>query len=131
MTITFLFFRIMKSLKMFSNSTSLYFSIVFSKKCLKLVNISFWEGQSGPKWPFCIKNIVLRNANFWDLFWNKRILCFVSYDPAWSSDDRKIINKVLGYIFCKHILWISGSGFWNPIFDMIWHCVLAVSQKLL
>ena len=68
MTITFLFFRIMKSLKMSSNSTSLYFSSVFSKKYLKLVNISFWEGQSGPKWPFCIKNIVLRNVNFWDLF---------------------------------------------------------------
>ena len=44
--------------------------------------------------------------------------------PAWSFDDRKIINKVLGDIFYKHIHCISGSGFWNPIFDMIWHCVL-------
>ena len=67
MTITFLFFRIIKSLKMFSYSTSLYFSIVVLKKYLKLVNISFWEAQSGPKWPFCEKNIGLRNANFQDL----------------------------------------------------------------
>ena len=76
MTITFLFFRIMKSLKMSSNSTSLYFSSVFSKKYLKLVNISFWEGQSGPKWPFCIKNIVLRNANFWDFFEIKNVVLY-------------------------------------------------------
>ena len=58
------------------------------------------------------------------------MLCFVSYGPAWSSDDRKIINKVLGDIFYKHILWISGSGFWNPIFDMIWHCVIINYHKL-
>ena len=114
-------------LNVFLRANLLYFSYVISKKFLKLENISFWVARSGPKWLFCEKNMVLRNANFWNLFWNKKLLWFVSYCPAWSFDDRKIINKVLGDIFYKHIHCISGSGFWNPIFDMIWHCVVEYS----
>ena len=55
-------------LNVFLRANLLYFTYVISKKFLKLENISFSEAQIGPKWLFCEKNIVLRNANFWDLF---------------------------------------------------------------